>query len=226
MGAEFLFMDDNVHPHSANIVDKCLKSENITRRDWPAYSPDLNPIEHVLDMLGRRIAARQLPPTCLPKLWRALLDEWCNIPQDQIDNLTLSMPRRSVNHQSLCACKAICWLSAAIVAHERRILNFWTAFLQYETSSKHVKGCRESFATILVLIGPYFIFLIILPRELKLSGHGCELAAGFVSIISGVQTLCYLRPAVLGSPTIKSIETQSSQWCNMEVWREGGQPRC
>ncbi|GFU91905.1 DDE_3 domain-containing protein [Trichonephila clavipes] len=58
--------------------------------DWP----DLNSIEHVWDMLGRRIAARQPPPTCLPELWRALLDEWCNNPQDQINNLILSMPRR------------------------------------------------------------------------------------------------------------------------------------
>ncbi|GFX62468.1 uncharacterized protein TNCV_413101 [Trichonephila clavipes] len=33
------------------------------------------------------------PPTCLPDLRRALLDEWCNIPEDQIDNLILSMPR-------------------------------------------------------------------------------------------------------------------------------------
>ncbi|GFW15689.1 transposable element Tcb1 transposase [Trichonephila clavipes] len=93
MGAEFLFMDDSTRPRHANIVDKCLQSEDITRMDWPAYSPDLNPIEHVWDMLGRRIAARQPPPTCLPELRRAFIDEWCNIPQDQFDNLILSMPR-------------------------------------------------------------------------------------------------------------------------------------
>ncbi|GFU80952.1 transposable element Tcb1 transposase [Trichonephila clavipes] len=93
MGAEFLFMYNNARPHRANIVDECLQSEDITRMDWPAYSLDLNPIEHMWDMLGRRIAARQPPPTCLPELRKALLDEWCNIPQDQIDNLILSMPR-------------------------------------------------------------------------------------------------------------------------------------
>ncbi|GFW97425.1 DDE_3 domain-containing protein [Trichonephila clavipes] len=87
MGAEFLFMDDNARPHRANIVDECLQSEDITRMDWTR-------MEHVWDMLGRRIAVRQPPPTCLPELWRALLDEWCIIPQDQIDNLILSMPRR------------------------------------------------------------------------------------------------------------------------------------
>ncbi|GFY14148.1 transposable element Tcb1 transposase [Trichonephila clavipes] len=94
MGAEFLFMDDNARPHRANIVDECLQSEDITRMDWPAYSPDLNPIEHVWDMLGRRIAAHQPPPNCLLELRRALLHEWCNIPEDQIDNLILSIPRR------------------------------------------------------------------------------------------------------------------------------------
>ncbi|GFV50882.1 transposable element Tc3 transposase [Trichonephila clavipes] len=78
-------MDDNARPHRA---------EDFTRMDWPEYSPDLNPIEHVWDMLGRRLAARQPPPTCLPELRRTLFDAWCNIPKYQIDNLILSMPWR------------------------------------------------------------------------------------------------------------------------------------
>ncbi|GFW70090.1 DDE_3 domain-containing protein [Trichonephila clavipes] len=63
MGAEFLFMNDNARPLRANIVDECLQSEDITRMNWPAYSPDLNPIEHVWDMLGRELQpVNPLPP--------------------------------------------------------------------------------------------------------------------------------------------------------------------
>ncbi|GFT40141.1 DDE_3 domain-containing protein [Trichonephila clavipes] len=94
MGTEFLFMDDNARPHCAKILEESLQSENITRMVWSAYSPDLNPIEHVNDMLGERIVARQPPPTCLLELRSALLDEWCNIPHDRIDNLILRMRRR------------------------------------------------------------------------------------------------------------------------------------
>ncbi|GFX18768.1 transposable element Tcb1 transposase [Trichonephila clavipes] len=61
MDAEFLFMDDNARPHRANIVDECLQLENITRVDWPAYSPNLNPIEYVWDMLGRLICSPSTP---------------------------------------------------------------------------------------------------------------------------------------------------------------------
>ncbi|GFT74699.1 transposable element Tcb2 transposase [Trichonephila clavipes] len=53
MGAEFLLMDDNTRPPRADIVDTCLQTEDITRMNWPAYLPNLNPIEHVWDMLDR-----------------------------------------------------------------------------------------------------------------------------------------------------------------------------
>ncbi|GFW70723.1 transposable element Tcb1 transposase [Trichonephila clavipes] len=54
VGAQFLFIDENARPHHANIVDECLQLVDITRMDWPAYLPELHPIEHVWDMLGRR----------------------------------------------------------------------------------------------------------------------------------------------------------------------------
>ncbi|GFX98044.1 myosin-IIIb [Trichonephila clavipes] len=46
-------MDDNARPHRTLAVEELLESEDITRMDWPVYSPDLKPIEHVWDALGK-----------------------------------------------------------------------------------------------------------------------------------------------------------------------------
>ncbi|GFV17644.1 transposable element Tcb1 transposase [Trichonephila clavipes] len=56
MGLQFLFMDDNAPCHRTVAAEQLLESEDIERMDWPARSPDLNPIEHVRDFLGRRLA--------------------------------------------------------------------------------------------------------------------------------------------------------------------------
>ncbi|GFW37012.1 transposable element Tc3 transposase [Trichonephila clavipes] len=58
IGPDFIFMDGNARLHRTPAVEELLESEDIIRMDWPAYSPDLNPIEHAWDALGRRIAAR------------------------------------------------------------------------------------------------------------------------------------------------------------------------
>ncbi|GFS47862.1 transposable element Tcb1 transposase [Trichonephila clavipes] len=75
MGLQFLFMDDNAPYHRTVAAEQLLESEDIERMDWPARSPDLNPTEHVWDFLGRRLAARTLPPVTIRELRLALQDE-------------------------------------------------------------------------------------------------------------------------------------------------------
>ncbi|GFV59666.1 transposable element Tc3 transposase [Trichonephila clavipes] len=94
MGLQFLFMDDNAPCHRTVAAEQLLESEDIERMDWPARSPDLNPIEHVWDFLGRRLAARTLPPVTTRELRLALQDEWAAMPQQLIDTLILSMGKR------------------------------------------------------------------------------------------------------------------------------------
>ena len=75
IGDSFLFMDDNAHPHRAGFVDDMLEKKGIERMQWPASSPDLNPIEYVWDAVGRHIAGRTAPPTTVPELQFALMED-------------------------------------------------------------------------------------------------------------------------------------------------------
>ncbi|GFW91740.1 transposable element Tcb2 transposase [Trichonephila clavipes] len=81
IGPDFIFMDDIARPHRTPAVEELLESEDISRMDWPAYSPDLNPIEHVWDALGRRIAARLHHSENTQQLKQMLIEEWALLPQ-------------------------------------------------------------------------------------------------------------------------------------------------
>ncbi|UYV74764.1 hypothetical protein LAZ67_12000855 [Cordylochernes scorpioides] len=94
IGHNLILMDDNARPHRARLVNEYLQSENIRRMDWPARSPDLNPIEHVWDALGRRIGARHPSPRTLVELRTALLEEWGLLPLDLLQSLVNSMRAR------------------------------------------------------------------------------------------------------------------------------------
>ncbi|GFW18680.1 transposable element Tc3 transposase [Trichonephila clavipes] len=91
---DFIFIDDNARPHRTLAVEELLESEDITRMDWPAYSPDLNPLEHVWGALGRRIAARLHHPENTQQLKQMLIEEWALLPQEMLHQLVLSMRRR------------------------------------------------------------------------------------------------------------------------------------
>jgi transposase len=89
-----LFQQDNARPHTARIAQDYLQQELIQMFPWPAFSPDMSPIEHIWDELGRRVHRRQPQPANMEQLMAALIDEWRNIPQLRIRRLMQSMRRR------------------------------------------------------------------------------------------------------------------------------------
>ena len=92
--SDWKLQDDNAPAHRARFTEESKARLNIRTIPWPARSPDLNPIEHVWNILGMRLQQRSNPPTSLAALANALREEWTAIPQAMIDNLIDSMPRR------------------------------------------------------------------------------------------------------------------------------------
>jgi transposase len=88
-----VFMDDNTRPHRALVADY-LRDESITTLPWPARSPDLNPIENIWDIIGRRVRERTPPVQTLNELEQTLHQEWQRLTQVQIRRLVGSMRRR------------------------------------------------------------------------------------------------------------------------------------
>lgn len=88
---------DNARAHTARLTTTFLRNNNVNCLPWPARSPDLSPIEHVWDILGRKVYDPELyplPPATLDELEGRLHREWQRLPQADIQNLLLSMGRR------------------------------------------------------------------------------------------------------------------------------------
>ncbi|GFT51439.1 transposable element Tcb2 transposase [Trichonephila clavipes] len=93
IGNDFILMDDNARPHRARIVEEYLEDHGLERMEWPARSPDLNPIEHLWDYLGRGCCFKSSSRS-LHELKQGLLCVWSSLPIPVSDNLINSMGNR------------------------------------------------------------------------------------------------------------------------------------
>ena len=85
-----ILMHYDARPHVARICRQILNRNKVNVLPWPAVSPDMNPIEHVWDYLGRKVRARGN----VHNLWNlenALIQEWNNVPNVVIRRYIRSM---------------------------------------------------------------------------------------------------------------------------------------
>ena len=88
-----ILMHDNAWPHVARIFRQFLNRNNVNVLPWPAVSPDMNPIEHIWDYLGRKVRARGNVNN--PRdLESAFIQEWNNIRNVVIRRYVRSMRGR------------------------------------------------------------------------------------------------------------------------------------
>ncbi|KAJ6252742.1 transposable element-related [Anaeramoeba flamelloides] len=88
----WLLMQDGAPAHTSNSTKEYLSNKCLVLKNWPPNSPDLNPIENLWGIMGRRISKES--PNTERKLEIIVRKVWKNIEWEVIENLINSMEKR------------------------------------------------------------------------------------------------------------------------------------
>jgi hypothetical protein len=89
---QWWFQQDNWTVHTAGTSQAWFHNHGIDLIDWPAWSPDLNPIEELWNDLKRRVYGRH--PRTMEDLERFITEEWAATDLAFITRICRNMPHR------------------------------------------------------------------------------------------------------------------------------------
>jgi transposase len=91
---DMTFMQDNAPCHKTRMIMDFLARKQIKTLDWPAQSPDMNPIENLWAIIKRKRAKKFGIPTSKAMLINQIMDIWDNLEADLIETLAASIKNR------------------------------------------------------------------------------------------------------------------------------------
>jgi hypothetical protein len=86
------FQQDNAPQHTSNLAKRWFHNHGVNLIDFPPYSPDLNPIENLWNILKARIEKRLARTR--EEVERVLKEEWEALDKNLLAKLAASMPAR------------------------------------------------------------------------------------------------------------------------------------
>jgi hypothetical protein len=92
MPLKWTFQQDNDPKHTSRVAKAWFSEKMVNVMEWPAQSPDLNPIENLWEIVDRRINRSDVRNRT--ELFSAVKLAWEAIPDTIVKNLIDSMPRR------------------------------------------------------------------------------------------------------------------------------------
>ena len=90
-----ILQQDNAPPHTARITKQWLANNGIPFLDWPPYSPDLNPIEHVWGHLKQKLYTSM--PSTPQEVMNTFLSLWNELRTQYAESSVFSIYNRMDN---------------------------------------------------------------------------------------------------------------------------------
>ena len=92
---DVIFQQDGDPKHTSFFTKNWLTKNKIRYiQDWPANSPDLNPIEHLWHHLKLRLSKYDRKPKNLDELWERVDVEWNKFTKDDMQKYYKALPKR------------------------------------------------------------------------------------------------------------------------------------